>query len=575
MPGPIEPKPKPAPPERPHRPEGGGFRISSSVQKASTDTIQSAMAGGGSRVIGPSTTVGMTPAQSYGKVSAPITSKTFQQPGGKEATKPYSVIYPYATSVYKPGEDFVGGRRSETPELEAAKGGFAQELGKTGFADPSSVLGKIKTPEDLGMAQALMQDWSSKKEGIEMKAGDYAEALEMMKRATTDSQQRLTSAEEIAREGLDRSQAAWAKGAEMTDEFMQNSYTRMSEVSGELDKIYDELMEATKTSWEDLGISQDSSIKPPNVSFTGDLTEYDNKMAVAKSHDLDNAVQATIGAMKEQESQVLRRYGRGSAEYRQFKADKDAALRSTQTGIIAAYAQLDMKMNLAHDEIRFRRDELKAKMKGHMLEVWLFRHDLTAVLKAQYRTLLNATKYMMISMKAFVILMIPLIFVMIQIQSRYGYEPLEPSQSTILKITYADPISLESMDARLEVPDAVVVETPPLRIPEVGEIDFRISASEPGLHTLVVKVGEGQTSKTLYVGEVGKAISPERSRGWFQRLLHPAETGIETDKLSSIVVVYPQKTLSFWGMSLHWIWPFLFISIAAGFAFKYVFGVEL
>ena len=214
-------------------------------------------------------------------------------------------------------------------------------------------------------------------------------------------------------------------------------------------------------------------------------------------------------------------------------------------------------------------------MKGHMLEMWIFRHSPVVVLRAQYHVFCNATKYLLSSLRAFIVLMIPLVIVMIQIQARYGYAPLEPDQDAMLKIKYRSADSLGLLDARLEARDAVKVETPALRIPESGEVNFRISAREAGLHELTIQVGENKLNKTLCVGEPGLAISPRRSSAWFDRLIYPVEAGIRTDDLSSITVEYPPRMLSMWGAEFHWMWPFFLVSMAAGLAFKYVLGVQL
>lgn len=218
---------------------------------------------------------------------------------------------------------------------------------------------------------------------------------------------------------------------------------------------------------------------------------------------------------------------------------------------------------------------LKARLKGHLLEMWIFRHDPVLVVKAQGRVLGNAVRYASHCSLAFVVLMIPMVLVMLQLHARYGYAPLEPGRSTILRVSYAGPTDLDEMDVRLEVPDGVRVETPALRMPGDGEVDYRISADRPGLYELMLNAGDCSVSKRLCVGEGGPALSPLRSRGWFERLTHPVVPGLPQGPLRSVAIDYPAAEVRFLGMRMHWVWPFLLISIAAGLAVRRALKVEI
>jgi len=219
--------------------------------------------------------------------------------------------------------------------------------------------------------------------------------------------------------------------------------------------------------------------------------------------------------------------------------------------------------------------ELKSRVRAHLLEMWIFRDNLRVVFQAQGRTLWNTVKYAGCSLRAVVVLMIPVIFIMIQLQARYGYQPLRPGERTIVKITYAEPVSLDEMLAGLEVPEGVVVETPALRLPESREVCFRIRAEKPGRYELAAQVPRGRVTKTLCVGPTEVPMSPRRSAHWWDQLLYPAEPGIADRGLGSMELQYPSRKLSLGGMEFHWLWPFFLLSIVAGFALKGVFKVEV
>jgi hypothetical protein len=217
---------------------------------------------------------------------------------------------------------------------------------------------------------------------------------------------------------------------------------------------------------------------------------------------------------------------------------------------------------------------LKARIKGHMLELWIFRDNTRVVLKAQANVLWNTCKYALCSLQAVVILMIPVVVIMIQLEARYGATPLKTGESVLIKIIYAKSTALADMDARIEVPEGLVLETPPLRIPGEREVDFRLGARREGSYELPIITGEQTFTKSLQVGGLGSALSPVRSGRLVDRFLRPVEPGMPAGDLASVEVRYPKQDLTLWGMEFHWLWAFFIISIATGYALRGPLGVE-
>lgn len=217
---------------------------------------------------------------------------------------------------------------------------------------------------------------------------------------------------------------------------------------------------------------------------------------------------------------------------------------------------------------------LKRRIKGHMLEMWIFRQSPGTVLKAQGKTLANAFLYAGSCVQGFLILMIPMVLVMVQLQARYGYAPLAPGEAAVLRVALREH-GPEPPDVSLDVPDGIVVETPPLRVPSAGEVDFRVRADRPGRHRVTVVAGEQRVAKTLSVGTLGEAVSPVRSTSGWDRVVHPVERSIGTGPIESVQVGYDAAVVHLWGMAFHWMWPFLLISIAAGVAVKGRLKVQL
>ncbi len=218
---------------------------------------------------------------------------------------------------------------------------------------------------------------------------------------------------------------------------------------------------------------------------------------------------------------------------------------------------------------------LKATMRGHLLEVWIFRGQLSVVLKAEARLMRQTGKYLLCTLPAFLILMIPVLVIMVQLQARYGYRPLCPGEHALLKIHAGDGSMDRLADVTLHPPEGLVVETPALRIPRTREVDFRIGAAKEGRYQLVVEAGGETVTKTIDVGPVRCALSPQRSARLLDRMLYPAEPALPAGPIASTEVGYSPETVSLGGFHIHWVWLFLVISMDAGYALKGLFGVEL
>jgi hypothetical protein len=218
---------------------------------------------------------------------------------------------------------------------------------------------------------------------------------------------------------------------------------------------------------------------------------------------------------------------------------------------------------------------LKATMKGHLLEVWIFREQLSNVLKAEWRLMRQTGKYLLCTLPAFLVLMIPVLVIMIQLQARYGYRPLRPGEHALLKVFHGGGPQERLAEVTLRPSDGLIVETPALRIPRTRETDFRIGAAKEGRYQLEIEAAGQTVTKTVDVGPQRCALSPQRSGRLLDRLLYPVEPAVPAGPIVSTEITYASTTIPVCGFHIHWVWLFLIISMAAGYALKGVLGVEL
>jgi len=206
---------------------------------------------------------------------------------------------------------------------------------------------------------------------------------------------------------------------------------------------------------------------------------------------------------------------------------------------------------------------------SHLLELLLYRDELRVVMRAQARLAKDNLRYLGHALVPLVFMIPPVLVLLIQMDLRYGHQPLQVGERTILavKLRPGDP---GPDQISLSVPPGVEVETPALRMPAVGEVDWRLRAETPGDYRLVIKLGREEFEKRLVVGERRGLVSPRRvGTGLWQKFLNPGEPPLPADgPIASVSVTYSGASLPLFGWRLHWIWPWLILSMAFGYALK-------
>lgn len=220
----------------------------------------------------------------------------------------------------------------------------------------------------------------------------------------------------------------------------------------------------------------------------------------------------------------------------------------------------------------------KNKIKAHLLEMRLFQDSMRVSLRAQGSILLANIKYMSYSLKPLLIMIVPVVLILIQMNFWFGYEVLELGEDTLLKIKLKEELNPLETDIRIEPSPALLFAIPPVRIEEENEIDWRFSVQEAGLHTLQVVIDGKSITKAVSAGQKHlNYVSPIRvQKNFLQELLYPTEAPLEKSlPIQSIEITHSLKSMTVFGFNLHWIIAFFVLSIIFGFSFKGVFGVEI
>jgi hypothetical protein len=220
----------------------------------------------------------------------------------------------------------------------------------------------------------------------------------------------------------------------------------------------------------------------------------------------------------------------------------------------------------------------KNRIAAHLLEIRLYQNNMPVTFRAQGSILWWNLKYLLHSMKPMLVMIVPLVLVILQLDLRFGQFPLAPGESTVLKVRLQQSQRPSQVEAKIEPTSGIEVETPPLRIDGEQEISWRLKAKESSVYTLAIRINDQIISKRLVVGHAGLApVSSARvSSRFFDLLMNPGEPPfIDSSVVKSIEIRYSPGHLAFFGWNIHWLVAFFVLSVLFGFALKGAFKVQI
>jgi hypothetical protein len=230
------------------------------------------------------------------------------------------------------------------------------------------------------------------------------------------------------------------------------------------------------------------------------------------------------------------------------------------------------KLTSNQDGIRRAKNSIKA----HLLELRLYKDDMRVSFRAQKGILRANLTYLAHNAKPLLVMIVPLVLILAQLNLRFGYSRLEPGDEALVKVRLEPPSDPLEIAVSVTPSEEVTIETPAVRIPDLSEIVWRIKAVRSGPAGLSFGVNGLVLDKTVNIsGKSLSAASPRRTRGILPSLLYPGEKPLPGGPVKSIEIHYETATLGFLGLNVPWLAAYLVLSIIFGFAFKGVFNVEI
>ena len=220
--------------------------------------------------------------------------------------------------------------------------------------------------------------------------------------------------------------------------------------------------------------------------------------------------------------------------------------------------------------IRIAKDQLKA----HLLAVRLYQDQLPVVLASYGRIVRGTGRYLRLAFTPLLIVILPITFLIVQLDRYFGWTPLTPGQSFLVTARAKTVEDLDSLS--LQLPEELKTTAPAVHVPADKEVVWRVEAAKNGAYDLKVNAADHAVEKSLLVSPALARVSPERLRApYWKRMFVSGESALSDGPVQSIAVDYPVRTIAFAGFEWNWIWLFFVLSLVAGFLFKSVLGIEI
>ena len=217
----------------------------------------------------------------------------------------------------------------------------------------------------------------------------------------------------------------------------------------------------------------------------------------------------------------------------------------------------------------------KDRLKAHLLAVRLFQDQLPVVMRAYARILRGTGSYLRLAFTPFLIAILPITFLIIQMDRYVGFVPLRPAQTFLVEARVDDPAAANQVE--LQLPPELASSAPAVHIPSDKEVVWRLVAQREGQYDIHFAAAGQTVSKQVVVSPGLARVSPVRLQGKFwERMLTSGEPALaENSPIQSIAITYPPRVINFAWMEWNWIVLFFAVSLVAAFIFKSLLGIQV
>jgi len=222
--------------------------------------------------------------------------------------------------------------------------------------------------------------------------------------------------------------------------------------------------------------------------------------------------------------------------------------------------------------------EAKNLIKGYLLEIRLFPNDFGIFLGGLKRLLSANLRYLAYNLKPLLVMIVPIFLLLAQMNLWFGYQIPQPGETLLLKVEFNQAVEVDRLDLQVEAPPGVMVDSPPVRIIDENEVDWRLRIVELRGGQLVIKNGGEMYAKDISLppSRLARVSAIRVNQNIWEQLLNPGEKPLPREaEIKKIEVVYPSARLNLFGLKIHWLVAYFVLSIIFGFGLKGWFKVEI
>ena len=215
-----------------------------------------------------------------------------------------------------------------------------------------------------------------------------------------------------------------------------------------------------------------------------------------------------------------------------------------------------------------------------LLELRLFQDDPQVFARSALDLLRAQGRYLRHAIVPMVWASVPIALLLAHLQVHYGYQRLRPGDTAIVTVHVREALSGTAgrrPPIALELPPLVRLETPPIWVPALREIAWRVRALRDGVGELRVTVGGTSVTKQVCVtSRVAACDAVRPAPGFLDEWRYPAEPRLPADlPIDAIVVSYPARAIHVLGFELPWLVVFLVFTAGFMLAARPIFRVAL
>lgn len=225
----------------------------------------------------------------------------------------------------------------------------------------------------------------------------------------------------------------------------------------------------------------------------------------------------------------------------------------------------------------------KNKIFGYVLQIPLYKDRFGVLFGSIGRILKHNALYVLHTLASLIFILIPLLFIMVQINNRCGYAPLAQGQDFLIRVTLDETVDQATLEsASCEPPPGIVLETPALRVEDEKQVFWRarvVDASPENTSSIRIQL-EGHSpviEKSLATAYNQKRFTPEKKQpSLWNRIFYNAEGYLPAETpVTEISIGYARAGYPFFFWQVDAILLFFILTLIFGFALKGVFRVNL